>query len=62
MNSHGRTGNAAPADRGDAFNTSMADQGAMSAWAAVERLMVGSSDLAEDQEVFARYPFSVNGV
>jgi len=37
------------------------DQGAMSAWAAVERLMVGSSDLAEDQEVFARYPFSVNG-
>lgn len=34
------------------------DQGAMSAWAAVERLMVGSSDLAEDQEVFARYPFS----
>jgi len=35
------------------------DQGAMSAWAAVERLMVGSSDLAEDQEVFARYPFAV---
>ena len=36
------------------------DQGAMSAWAAVERLCVGSSDLAEDQEVFARYPFSVS--
>jgi N6-L-threonylcarbamoyladenine synthase len=36
------------------------DQGAMSAWAAVERLRVGSSDLAEDQEVFARYPFSVS--
>jgi N6-L-threonylcarbamoyladenine synthase len=36
------------------------DQGAMSAWAAVERLSVGSSDLAEDQEVFARYPFSVS--
>ena len=35
------------------------DQGAMSAWAAVERLMVGSSDSPEDQEVFARYPFSV---
>jgi len=34
------------------------DQGAMSAWAAVERLMVGSSDSAEEQEVFARYPFS----
>ncbi|KAL7536228.1 hypothetical protein ACHAWF_005406 [Thalassiosira exigua] len=34
------------------------DQGAMSAWAAVERLTVGSSDRAEDQEVFARYPFS----
>jgi N6-L-threonylcarbamoyladenine synthase len=36
------------------------DQGAMSAWAAVERLCVGSSDLAEDQDVFARYPFSVS--
>ena len=35
------------------------DQGAMSAWAAVERLMVGSSDSPEDQEVFARYPFTV---
>eukprot|EP00578_Thalassiosira_sp_NH16_P012050 CAMPEP_0181111304 /NCGR_PEP_ID=MMETSP1071-20121207/19198_1 /TAXON_ID=35127 /ORGANISM="Thalassiosira sp., Strain NH16" /LENGTH=499 /DNA_ID=CAMNT_0023195177 /DNA_START=139 /DNA_END=1638 /DNA_ORIENTATION=+ len=34
------------------------DQGAMSAWAAVERIMVGSSDLADNQEVFARYPFS----
>ena len=33
------------------------DQGAMSAWAAVERLLVGSSDSAEGQEVFARYPF-----
>lgn len=36
------------------------DQGAMSAWATVERLMVGSSDVAEDQEVFARYPFSMS--
>jgi hypothetical protein len=36
------------------------DQGAMSAGAAVERLCVGSSDLVEDQEVFARYPFSVS--
>lgn len=36
------------------------DQGAMSAWAAVERLSVGSSDVAEDQEVFARYPFAVS--
>lgn len=36
------------------------DQGAMSAWAAVERLCVGSSDLADDQQVFARYPFSVS--
>lgn len=36
------------------------DQGAMSAWAAVERLTVGSSDSPEDQEVFARYPFSVS--
>jgi hypothetical protein len=31
VNSHGGTGNAAAADRGDALNTSMADQGAMSA-------------------------------
>ena len=36
------------------------DQGVMSAWAAVERLMVGSSDPAEDQVVFARYPFSLS--
>jgi N6-L-threonylcarbamoyladenine synthase len=34
------------------------DQGSMSAWAAVERLMVGSSDEPANQEVFARYPFS----
>lgn len=33
------------------------DQGAMAAWAAVERLMVGSSDIPEEQEVFARFPF-----
>ena len=33
------------------------DQGSMSAWAAIERIMVGSSDVAETQEVFARYPF-----
>eukprot|EP00549_Striatella_unipunctata_P003833 CAMPEP_0118674756 /NCGR_PEP_ID=MMETSP0800-20121206/1064_1 /TAXON_ID=210618 ORGANISM="Striatella unipunctata, Strain CCMP2910" /NCGR_SAMPLE_ID=MMETSP0800 /ASSEMBLY_ACC=CAM_ASM_000638 /LENGTH=428 /DNA_ID=CAMNT_0006569985 /DNA_START=115 /DNA_END=1402 /DNA_ORIENTATION=+ len=33
------------------------DQGSMSAWAAIERLMMGSSDSAEDQDVFARYPF-----
>ena len=36
------------------------DQGAMSAWATVERLLAGSSDDAEDQEVFARYPFTVS--
>ncbi|KAL7459362.1 hypothetical protein ACHAWC_011815 [Mediolabrus comicus] len=36
------------------------DQGAMSAWAAVERIMVGSSDLPEGHEVFARYPFSLS--
>jgi tRNA A37 threonylcarbamoyltransferase TsaD len=35
------------------------DQGSMSAWAAVERLMLGSSDEPKDQEVFARYPFSI---
>eukprot|EP00547_Thalassionema_nitzschioides_P006807 CAMPEP_0194220502 /NCGR_PEP_ID=MMETSP0156-20130528/28552_1 /TAXON_ID=33649 /ORGANISM="Thalassionema nitzschioides, Strain L26-B" /LENGTH=470 /DNA_ID=CAMNT_0038950567 /DNA_START=123 /DNA_END=1535 /DNA_ORIENTATION=+ len=35
------------------------DQGAMSAWASVERIMVGSTDVAEIQEVYARYPFSV---
>jgi N6-L-threonylcarbamoyladenine synthase len=34
------------------------DQGAMSAWAAVERIMVGSSDDPAEQEVFARFPFS----
>lgn len=34
------------------------DQGSMSAWAAVERLMVGSSDEPVNQQVFARYPFS----
>lgn len=34
------------------------DQGSMSAWAAVERLMLGSSDDPSNQEVFARYPFS----
>lgn len=34
------------------------DQGAMSAWAAVERLKVGSSDDPTSQEVYARYPFS----
>jgi N6-L-threonylcarbamoyladenine synthase len=33
------------------------DQGAMAAWAAVERIMVGSSDIPDDQEVFARFPF-----
>ena len=36
------------------------DQGAMSAWASVERLAVGSSDVAEGHEVYARYPFSTN--
>jgi N6-L-threonylcarbamoyladenine synthase len=35
------------------------DQGAMSAWAAVERLMVGSSDDPATQGVYARYPFSM---
>jgi len=34
------------------------DQGAMSAWAAIERIMMGSSDEASTQEVFARYPFA----
>jgi N6-L-threonylcarbamoyladenine synthase len=33
------------------------DQGAMAAWAAVERLKVGSSDDPSKQEVYARYPF-----
>jgi N6-L-threonylcarbamoyladenine synthase len=35
------------------------DQGAMSAWAAVERLKLGSSDEPSSQEVYARYPFSL---
>ena len=34
------------------------DQGAMSAWAAIERLKLGSSDEPSSQEVYARYPFS----
>lgn len=38
------------------------DQGSMSAWAAIERLMVGSSDdptvNTGDLDVYARYPFS----
>ena len=33
------------------------DQGSMSAWAAIERLMLGSSDIPDDQEVHARFPF-----
>ena len=33
------------------------DQGTMSAWAAIERISVGSSDVPEGQEVHARYPF-----
>lgn len=36
------------------------DQGAMSAWAAVERLKVGSSDEPDGQDVHARYPFSLS--
>lgn len=35
------------------------DQGTMSAWAAIERLMVKSSDVADTQQVYARYPFSL---
>jgi N6-L-threonylcarbamoyladenine synthase len=34
------------------------DQGAMSAWAGVERLMVASSDDPTDQQVHARFPFA----
>lgn len=34
------------------------DQGAMAAWAAIERLQLGSSDDPSNQEVYARYPFS----
>jgi tRNA A37 threonylcarbamoyltransferase TsaD len=33
------------------------DQGSMSAWAAIERIMVGSTDDPYTQEVYARYPF-----
>jgi len=33
------------------------DQGAMAAWAAVERIKVGSSDDPVNQQVYARYPF-----
>lgn len=36
------------------------DQGTMSAWAAIERLMIGSSDDPQDCEVCARFPFSSN--
>ncbi|CAJ1908780.1 unnamed protein product [Cylindrotheca closterium] len=36
------------------------DQGAMSAWAAVERLKLGSSDEPDGQDVYARYPFSLS--
>ena len=34
------------------------DQGAMSAWAAVERLRLGSSDDPSNQDVYARFPFA----
>jgi len=34
------------------------DQGAMSAWAAVERLSLGSSDEPKGHQVYARYPFA----
>jgi N6-L-threonylcarbamoyladenine synthase len=34
------------------------DQGAMSAWAGVERLMMASSDDPTDQQVYARFPFA----
>jgi N6-L-threonylcarbamoyladenine synthase len=37
------------------------DQGAMSAWAGVERLMVASSDDPTDQQVYARFPFAAVG-
>ena len=36
------------------------DQGSMSAWAAIERLVLGSSDKPDDQEVYARFPFQLN--
>lgn len=35
------------------------DQGTMSAWAAVERLQMGSSDDPHTQEVYARFPFAI---
>ena len=35
------------------------DQGTMIAWAAIERIMKGSSDDPSNQEVHARYPFEV---
>lgn len=38
------------------------DQGAMSAWASVERLRLGSSDDPTHQDVYARYPFSFQKV
>lgn len=34
------------------------DQGAMSAWAAVERIQVGSTDEPRGHDVYARYPFA----
>jgi len=34
------------------------DQGAMAAWAAVERIMMNSSDDPSDQQVHARFPFA----
>jgi len=34
------------------------DQGAMSAWAAIERIMQGSTDDPSNQEVYARFPFA----
>lgn len=34
------------------------DQGAMSAWAAIERINVGSTDEPDGHDVYARYPFS----
>ena len=35
------------------------DQGSMSAWAAIERLVLGSSDIPDNQEVYARFPFQI---
>jgi N6-L-threonylcarbamoyladenine synthase len=35
------------------------DQGSMSAWAAIERIMVGSTDDPTNDKVYARYPFSL---